>query len=156
MSKQHWNVDSTRKTCSDINELPIVSLDNWCIDRKFLFSSMPDFGNWSLNENVCVIISCTNNVGGFVLIFCLEHFSRSSYFDCFLGKFNVITRNLDKLLTIEKRFILDFLTGFWIHLCRVICIQKYSHRGIPKARFSERFFKISRKVSLTDSFSKKL
>ena len=59
----------------------------------------------------CVIISGTNNMGSFALIFYLEHFNRSRCFDCFLGIFNVITRNLDKLVTIEKTFILDFWLG---------------------------------------------
>ena len=57
----------------------------------------------------------------------------------------------------EKKILhLRCLTGFWLHLCRVIYIQKYSSRGIPKDSFSQRFIKISRKVSLTEYFSKKL
>ena len=59
----------------------------------------------------------------------------------------------------KKGFILDFWLGSeCLYLWRIIYIQKYSPRsdGIPKDSFSERFFKISRKVSLMEYFSKKL
>ena len=62
-------------------------------------------------------------------------------FCSFLREFNVITRNLGKFLKREKRLHPRFLTGFWIHLCRVIYIQRYSSRGILKgfSKFLEKF-----------------
>ena len=56
---------------------------------------------------------------------------------------------------IFKRIPGNLQEDFWIHLCRVICIQKYLPRVVAKDRFSESFFKISRNVFLTESFSKK-
>ena len=84
----------------------------------------------------------------------LEEFAM--IFDSFLWKFDSITGYLDKFLKREKRLHFRFLTGFRIHQSRVIYIQKYSSLGIPKDSFSERFFKISTKASLTGCFSKKL
>ena len=100
-------------------------------------------------------ISCINNLRGFAMIFCFKHFNSNRCFDSFLGKFNAINGNLGKFLKREKRLYPRFLTGFWIHLCRDIYVQKYSSTGIPKDGFSKRFFKVATKVSLTGYFSKK-
>ena len=115
---------------------------------------------FSLGSSVLVFwlcrvpFSCINNWRGFVMTFCFKHFNSNRFVNSFLGKFNTITRNLGKLLKREKRPHLRFFIEFWIHLCRVIYIQKYSSRGIPKDNFSERFFKIRRKFSLMEYFSK--
>ena len=65
---------------------------------------------------------------GFAMVFCFKHFNNNRCFDSFLGKLNAITGNLGKFLKREKRLHFRFLTGFWIRLCRVIYIQKYSPR----------------------------
>ena len=62
-----------------------------------------------------------------------EHFN----IDSFLEKFNVITRNLNKFLTREKSFILDFwleieytsLQGNWYS---EVCIQRYLKKSFLK------------------------
>ena len=46
-------------------------------------------------------ISCTNNLTGLVSILCFKHFSGIRCVDSYLGKFHVITGNLDKYLTRE-------------------------------------------------------
>ena len=98
-------------------------------------------------------VSSINNLRSFAMIFCFSHLNSNRCFDSFLRKFNTITENLGKFLKREKRLHLRFLTVFWIHLCRVIYIQKHSSIGNLKGSFSEKFFKISRKVSLTEYFS---
>ena len=115
-------------------------------------------------ESLVIGSSLRSSLGSLTLLFwyavCyqlhqqLEEFAM--IFDSFLWKFDSITGYLDKFLKREKRFHFRFLTGFRIHQSRVIYIQKYSSRGIPRDSFSERFFKISTKASLTGCFSKKL
>ena len=89
------------------------------------------------------------------MIFCFKHFNSSRCFDSFLGKFNAINGNLGKFLKREKKAlsqIFDWVlnTPMQNHLYLEVFIA-----GIPKDNFSKKFFKIARKVSLMDYFSKK-
>ena len=56
----------------------------------------------------------------------------------------------------EKGFILHFWLGSQYPYAESFIFRSIHADGIPKNRFSERFFKISSKVSLTEYFSKKL
>ena len=56
----------------------------------------------------------------------------------------------------EKGFILDFWLGSEYPYAESFIFRSIHPDDIPKDSFSERFFKISRKVSLTEYFSKKL
>ena len=95
---------------------------------------------YQLHQHICI---------GFALIFCFTHFRGNRYFYSFLGKFNAITGNLDKLLTKEKSFILDFWLG-----SKYTCAESSVFRSIypelyQKIDFLKGFSKISRKVSWT-------
>ena len=148
--------------CSNTDIFPIVQnlenkspLPSFRIIFRFLFSVLSDrvlFRVLSPRFLVCRVPSVASTTWG--VLQCFKHFNSNRSFDSFLGKYNAITGNLGKFLKFGLH--LRFLTGFWIDLCRVIYMQKYSSRGIPKDSFSERFFKISGKVSWTEYFSKKL
>ena len=56
----------------------------------------------------------------------------------------------------EKDFILDFWLGSEYPYAESFIFRRIHADGIPKDCFSERFFKISRKASLTEYFSKTL
>ena len=86
-------MDVPRETCSDINELQIVSHEKFCTDEISLFSPvifMSAFRSRSFNENVDAI-NFTNNVRGFALILGFKYFSSNRCFDSSHGEINVIT-----------------------------------------------------------------
>lgn len=63
-------MNAPMETCSDTNELQIVSHNSLFSDEISLFSPiiiMPAFGNWSFIEKFCSI-NYTNNLRGFALI----------------------------------------------------------------------------------------
>lgn len=95
-------MNAPMETCSDINELQIVSHNSLFNDEISLFSPiiiMPAFGNWSFIEKFCSI-NYTNNLRGFALISVLNISNRC--FDSSLGEFNTITRKFANFLTREK------------------------------------------------------
>ena len=95
-------MNAPMETCSDINELQIVSHNSLFNDEISLFSPiiiMPAFGNWSFIEKFCSI-NYTNNLRGFALISVLNISNRC--FDSSLGEFNAITRKFANFLAREK------------------------------------------------------
>ena len=147
----HRGFHESWETYSDINDLQIASHDNLCTDGISLFLPiifMPAFGNWSFDENVCVINS-TYNLRGISLIFCFKRFNSSRSFDFFLREFYVITGTLDNRLTREKK---DSPKVFDLFLNR--SLQSYLHSNVFTQRSFKRLFKISRKFLVT--FSKNL
>ena len=96
MSKHLWIMNTPKETCSNTNELKIVSRNCLRIDRIYPFS-MIITENRSFNENVCAI-NCTNNLGNFALIFCSKILNNNPYFNSSLGKFNLIIGNLESFM----------------------------------------------------------
>ena len=90
------------------------------------------------------------------MVFCFKHFNSNRRFDSFLGKFNVISGNLGKFLKEKKGSILGFRLGSEYPYAESFTFRSIHPDGIPKDFFSKRFFKISRKASLLEYFSKKL
>ena len=76
-------------------------------------------------------------------------------FSFFLWKLNATTGNLS-ISEKEKGFILEFCVGSDYPYAESFIFRSIHPDGIPKYSFSEKFFKISRSVSLTEYFSKKL
>ena len=98
------------------------------LSSRVIFRASVGSSSWSLVLVLWHVVchQLHQQLEGFTMIFCFKHFNSNRFFDNFVGKFDAIK------------------------------FQKYSSKGITKDSFSERFFRISRNVSLTEYFSKKL
>ena len=135
-------MNDPRETSSNINELQIVLNDNLYTVRISLPTTiMPTFKHWNFNDKVCGN-NCTNNLRGFALLFCFEHFNRNRCFGFSFGEFNVITGNLNHFLTREKQLHLRF----WLLSEYDISVEPGVFRSIHP--------KVCRKIAFPKSFPK--